>query len=317
MNYTKLLTIAMPVYERKEYFKEALDSAVNQTVKCKIIVVDNCSSHDYFKETCKERGITYFRNETNIGLFPNWNRCFELSETKYVMILGDDDILSPVYVASFLKALKQYPDLDIYFADFLLNNLTTKETYPHRHTLPFGYMENGSKIIEYGIKYKLGFPMITSSIKRSKFTRFYTGFHASNDWLWVYSNADKLTFYGDSLKLYKYGVHKAQDSRNSLTNCLLSISYIYEEVLKVKAANAESKIIASKNTFWTLLHLKTIAGKKAIRERINGDTIYGNYLKKKLNEDKLIKTIFAMPTGFVYVIFKSLRKVGISRKIYF
>jgi glycosyltransferase involved in cell wall biosynthesis len=312
MNYTELLTIAMPVYERKEYFPEALDSAVNQTIKCKIIVVDNCSSHDFFKEICGEKGITYYKNETNIGLFPNWNRCFDLAETGFVMILGDDDILSPDYVESFLKALKQYPDLDIYFSDFVLNNLTTKETSPHRHTLPFGYMENGGKIIEYGIKYKLGFPMITSSIKRSIFTRFYTGFHASNDWLWVYSNADKLTFYGDPKKLYKYGAHESQDSKNHLSNCLLSSSYIYEEVLKEKVDNAESKKKASENSFWALFRLKTIAGKKAIRERVKGDTIYGNYLKKKLNQDRLIKTIFAMPTGLVYLIYKSLRKIGLS-----
>ena len=45
MNYTDLLTIAMPVYERKDFFVEALESAIKQTIKCKIIVIDNCSSH--------------------------------------------------------------------------------------------------------------------------------------------------------------------------------------------------------------------------------------------------------------------------------
>ena len=47
--FTGLVTIAMPVYERKDFFREALDSALNQPVKCKVIVVDNCSSHDYFE----------------------------------------------------------------------------------------------------------------------------------------------------------------------------------------------------------------------------------------------------------------------------
>ena len=44
MSFTNLLTIALPCYERKEFFLEALDSALNQTVKCNIIVVDNCCS---------------------------------------------------------------------------------------------------------------------------------------------------------------------------------------------------------------------------------------------------------------------------------
>ena len=34
--YTNLLTISMPVFERKEFFIEALNSALNQTIKCNI-----------------------------------------------------------------------------------------------------------------------------------------------------------------------------------------------------------------------------------------------------------------------------------------
>lgn len=44
MNFTDLITIAIPCYERKEFFLFALESALNQTIKCKVIVVDNCSS---------------------------------------------------------------------------------------------------------------------------------------------------------------------------------------------------------------------------------------------------------------------------------
>ena len=118
---TDLLTIAMPVYERKEYFLEALDSAMNQTVKCEIIVVDNCSSHNYFEKICKEKGIRYYRNDENIGMAGNFSKCIKLSETEYVTTLQDDDKLSPIYVESFLQAKKLHPDLDIYFSNFVRN----------------------------------------------------------------------------------------------------------------------------------------------------------------------------------------------------
>ena len=108
MKFTDLLTIAIPVYERKDFFLEALNSAINQTVKCNIIVIDNCSSHDYFKKICLEKKITYYRNDRNIGQDPNLNKCYKLPETEFVTLLWDDDILEPTYVSSFLDAWNKH-----------------------------------------------------------------------------------------------------------------------------------------------------------------------------------------------------------------
>ena len=114
MGFTDLLTISMPVYERRDFFEQALNSALNQTVKCRVIVVDNCSSHDFFKTVCKEKGVEYFRNSENIGMARNFARGFELSESKFVMNLQDDDQLAPDYVESFLKAYEEHPDIDVF-----------------------------------------------------------------------------------------------------------------------------------------------------------------------------------------------------------
>ena len=86
----KRLTITMPVFDRKEFFLDALNSALNQTVKCEILVIDNSSPHSYFKDICLEKGVKYIKNDTNIGLFPNWNKCMDTAETDYAMILQDD-----------------------------------------------------------------------------------------------------------------------------------------------------------------------------------------------------------------------------------
>ena len=311
-NWTNLLTIAMPVYERKEFFLEALESAMNQTVKCEIIVVDNCSSHDYFKKICKQKGITYYRNEENIGLYGNCNRCFELAKTDYVMTLDDDDKIAPVYVESFLKAKEQYPNLDIYFTDFVLNTPEGKK--PHHHTLPFGYMKNGQKVIEYAIRYKLGFPINTCSIKRTKFTGYYTEFKGSNDWVWIYSNADDFVFYGDSRTLFEFRSHDNQDT-NNINNVLsyrVTIPYIYDAVLKVKVTNPEFRQLVSKHAFWSLIQLKSVASKSTLKEFVNSDNIFSKYLRDRLKEDLFMKVIFALPSFFVDIFFRSSRKIGIS-----
>ena len=71
-----LVTIAFPVFERYEFFEEALNSAINQTIVTPIIVVDNGSSHSKFKNYCDKfpNKVKYYRNDFNIGMFANWNK---------------------------------------------------------------------------------------------------------------------------------------------------------------------------------------------------------------------------------------------------
>lgn len=46
-------------------------------------------------------------------MFGNWNECFTLSETPYVCILNDDDLLAADYVKCIIDLLAAHPDGDI------------------------------------------------------------------------------------------------------------------------------------------------------------------------------------------------------------
>tara|TARA_R110002050_G_scaffold295516_1_gene454452 strand:+ start:4013 stop:4948 length:936 start_codon:yes stop_codon:yes gene_type:complete len=310
MNHTDLLTISMPVYERKEFFREALESALNQTVKCKVIVIDNCSSHNYFEQICKEKGVSYYRNDRNIGLAPNFAKGFELAKTKYVMNLQDDDQLASDYVEAFVNAVEKYPDLDIFFSDFM--RLTARGILDHRHVFPFGYMENGDKVIEYGIRYNLGFPYISSAIKRTLVDGFdeYDG-GGSYDWAWLYSNADQFSFYGDPRKLYVFREHETQHTKKNSVNYNLSTPYIYEAILKEKVTDPELKRIAAKRAFWELVHLKAVADKKTIHVILQKDNIYSRYLRDKLENDLWIRTIFFIPKASIDFLYRSMKKAAL------
>lgn len=311
MIFTDLLTIAMPCYERKDFFLAALESALNQTVKCKIIVVDNCSSHNYFEKVCKEKNVPYYRNEINIGIAGNFSRTVELSDTKYVMNLQDDDKLHPQYVESFLKAVNLHPDIDIFFSNFEAD--TSRGIVPHHHTLPFGYMGNGAKIIEYAIKYKMGFPYMTSAIKKSKAhsAKEVSDMVGSYDWEWIYSHANELSFYGDSKKLYLYRLHDQQHTSVEASIYKLSLPYIYDNILKEKVSDDKLKKIASNNAFWELVILKSSADKNKILEYLNGNSKYSYYLKSKLKENIMLHMIFFTHKVFVMLVYKTIRKVGL------
>ncbi len=103
---TDKITIAIPVYNRFDYFPEALQSALNQTVKCRIIVVDNNSDHSKFEDyisNLNNPSIEYYRNEVNEGMAGNFNKCIEFAQTEWMTILHDDDLLHPRFIEKTLS----------------------------------------------------------------------------------------------------------------------------------------------------------------------------------------------------------------------
>ena len=303
----------MPVYERKDFFVQAIDSALNQTVKCRVIVSDNCSSHDFFEKVCQEKGVEYFRNESNIGMAGNFAKGFERAQTPYVLNLQDDDQLDPTYVESFIKAHEEHPDIDIFFSDFV--SLTNKGKRPHKHTFPFGYMQTGEKIIEYGIKYyKLGFPYIASAIKKEAAESLakYSGF-GSYDWVWIYSEALNFSFYGDSRPLYVFRDHDNQDTKNNSVKYGITMPYIYDEILKPQVDDPQLKKTASKKAFWEIVNVKAHSSKKELKDFMNNNELYGKYLKRKLEQTLWLRIIYSVPRAVVYFGYKTIGKLNIIK----
>ncbi|MEI6752097.1 MAG: glycosyltransferase family 2 protein [Paludibacter sp.] len=110
IEFTDLVTICIPVYERYDYFEESIDSALNQTVKCNVIVIDNASSHTKFKDFVEGKELSYlqyYRNDENVGMVKNWNRGIELSKTKWVSILHDDDALDIRFIEVILDSISK------------------------------------------------------------------------------------------------------------------------------------------------------------------------------------------------------------------
>lgn len=112
----EIVTIVMPVYERGDFFKEALESALRQTSPVNILVVDNASTKTDFKaliEAYNSPRITYHRNPRNLGSHGNFNQCIKLCPTPYVLILHDDDVLEPDYLERLSREFD--PAIDFYW----------------------------------------------------------------------------------------------------------------------------------------------------------------------------------------------------------
>lgn len=108
------LTIAVPVHERTLWLDRALESAARQAdpgVPMDIVVVDDASAADvrgYVARVAEglPRPIRYLRNEQNLGLCGNWNRCLELGPGAVVNILHSDERLDRGAAARAMAAFR-------------------------------------------------------------------------------------------------------------------------------------------------------------------------------------------------------------------
>ena len=92
----KILTICIPTYNRPQALNDQLQVLLPQlNNEVKLIVRDNNSNYDIkklFPELNYDK-FEYIRNDFNIGADANIARCMENCNTKWLWILGDDDLI--------------------------------------------------------------------------------------------------------------------------------------------------------------------------------------------------------------------------------
>ncbi len=98
-NYSEplpLVSVLIPTYNRPDYLEVAIQSAVNQTYKnLEIIVCDDGENPKTKEVVDKFPGVSYFKNEKNLGHTQNYKKCFDLAKGEFIAYLMDDDIFHP------------------------------------------------------------------------------------------------------------------------------------------------------------------------------------------------------------------------------
>lgn len=114
-----VLTIAIPFRSGRDYLVRAIESALAQDDDAWIgFVCDNQSPEPGVEALVKDVGrgrLGYVRNDTNLGMVGNFNRCLELATTDLVTLLHSDDELVPDYVRVMRDAARRHPDAAAFF----------------------------------------------------------------------------------------------------------------------------------------------------------------------------------------------------------
>lgn len=118
-------SIGIPTYRRPKDLRNAIESALAQTVTdFELIVCDN-DSGDETESVVREFNdsrIQYFKNEKNIGGPKNMQRCIENSSGEWFILLSDDDALFPEYLNYLEQGVRACPQATIFSTAYLYGN---------------------------------------------------------------------------------------------------------------------------------------------------------------------------------------------------
>jgi glycosyltransferase involved in cell wall biosynthesis len=104
------VSILIPVFNRKQFIAECIESALDQTyTDLEVVIVDN-NSDDGTWEICqsfvfKDKRVRLFRNSVNVGPVRNWIRCATEAKGVFSKILFSDDLLEPNCLEEMVPAL--------------------------------------------------------------------------------------------------------------------------------------------------------------------------------------------------------------------
>ena len=134
------ISVLIPLYNRKHYIKDCVDSALNQTFQDYEIIIRDDNSTDGVFEFVQEKysneistgKIKLKRNEKNLYEYVTTNRLIMEATGKYVMFLHNDDVYLPHTLQHMYEVAEKY-NADVVHSSYLLNsskNGSLSKVYP-------------------------------------------------------------------------------------------------------------------------------------------------------------------------------------------
>jgi GT2 family glycosyltransferase len=112
---TPLVSVLTTSYNREAYIAETIESVLAQTMTdFEYIIVDDCSQDQTFEiaqsYARKDSRVRVYRNETNLGDYPNRNKAASYASGKYLKYIDSDDILYPHALEVCSRYMEMFPE---------------------------------------------------------------------------------------------------------------------------------------------------------------------------------------------------------------
>jgi len=109
------LSVLMTAYNRKDYISEAIESVLASSyTDYELIIVDDCSNDATFEianeYASRDTRLRVYKNDANLGDYPNRNKAAALARGKYLKYLDSDDVVYPHGLETMVDWMEKYPD---------------------------------------------------------------------------------------------------------------------------------------------------------------------------------------------------------------
>lgn len=141
-----ILSICIPTYNRADKLDRLLISIENQSKLInetfEVVISDNYSNDDTYKVISKFKNkinIKYHKNNSNIGPVKNIIKLVsELSNGKYIWIIGDDDTIEENSIEKIYKIIRENQDVKYIYANYEKNKYSLASNNFNNKIIPFG-----------------------------------------------------------------------------------------------------------------------------------------------------------------------------------
>jgi glycosyltransferase involved in cell wall biosynthesis len=137
------VTIATITYNSEKFVAQAIESVLAQSfTDFEYLISDDCSTDGTWDiiETYKDPRIRAWRNEPNLGEYPNRNKTLYEAKGKYIIWIDGDDIFYPHGLEFMVKMLEAFPDAAMACARPYWSNMVYPYELTPEETFKFDYL---------------------------------------------------------------------------------------------------------------------------------------------------------------------------------
>lgn len=149
-----LVSVCIPAYNNAAYIKETIDSILNQTYQnIELVVVDDNSTDNTYEivSNIQDERVKVYKNEKNLGMSGNWNRCLELVSGEFIKLICADDLVEKDAIEKETRALIENPTAVLAESDSKLVDMQGKQHGTYKRYRKKGLV-NGKMVSKAGLR---------------------------------------------------------------------------------------------------------------------------------------------------------------------
>lgn len=233
-----LISVLMTAFNREKFIAEAIESVLaSNYTNWELIITDDCSSDSTFniaqKYAKKDKRIQVYKNDSNLGDYPNRNKAASYAKGLLLIYVDSDDLLHSDTIDKCVALFNQYPNVSY---GILCPYIKTNEVLNPKQAIKWHFFHKPLFLIGPG----------GTVIKNSYFRKiggFPTKYGPANDGYYnlkAASGTDTVIF---PFPPVDYRIHDGQEINNKYSYLYNSYRYLRDALTELDLPLSEREIV--------------------------------------------------------------------------